>query len=232
MLKIVCKDFELLDGEIYEIESKREFGNENNKLVIQPLGVIVVEFLNKHFLDIFNYDYTKNMEDDLDKICKGEKQLHELCSECNTHLERLIDSLKNEKNEKNEKKIEFKIDDNHTFIVGKYGPVIKCSEVINGKEQISFKPIKKDIDIHKIENMEYSIEEIINTTPTLTSIPTSPIKQKKEYILGKYENEKLILKKGKFGLYVTWGKKSKSLSKLGNRPIENITLEEVEKYLS
>jgi topoisomerase IA-like protein len=58
------------------------------------------------------------------------------------------------------------------------------------------------------------------------------MKQKKEYILGKYENEKLILKKGKFGLYVTWGKKSKSLSKLGNRPIENITLEEVEKYLS
>ena len=230
-LEIVCKDFELLDGEIYEIESKREFGNENNKLVIQPLGIIVIEFLNKHFLDIFNYDYTKNMEDDLDKICKGEKQLHELCNDCNRKLERLIDSLKNEKNEK---KLEFKIDDNHSFIIGKYGPVIKCSEIINGKEQISFKPIKKDIDIHKIENMEYTIEEIIDVipSPTSTSVPSNPMKQKKEYILGDYENEKLILRKGKFGLYVTWGKKTKSLSKLGNRPIENITLEEVEKYLS
>ena len=230
-VEIVCKDFELVDGEIYEIESKREFGNEHNKLVIQPLGIIVVEFLNKHFLDIFNYDYTKNMEDDLDKICKGEKKLHELCNECNIHLERLIENLKNEK------KIEIQIDENHTFIIGKYGPVIKCSEIIDGKEQVSFKPIKKDIDIHKIENMEYTIEEIISSTPnpisSHNSIPTSnPMKQKKEYILGNHENEKLILKKGKFGLYVTWGKKSKSLSKLGNRPIENITLEEVEKYLS
>jgi len=235
-LEIVCKDFELVDGEIYEIETKREFGNENNKLVIQPLGVIVVEFLNKHFLDIFNYDYTKNMEDDLDKICKGEKQLHELCSECNDQLEKLIESLKNEKNEKNEKKIEFKIDDNHTFIIGKYGPVIKFSQIINGKQQISFKPIKKDIDIHKIENMEYTIEEIVQATPIPSPIPSpvpsNPMKQKKEYVLGSYENEKLILRKGKFGLYVTWGKKSKSLSKLGNRPIENITMEEVEQYLS
>jgi DNA topoisomerase-1 len=229
-VEIVCKDFELVDGEIYEIELKREFGNEHNKLVIQPLGVVVVEFLNKHFLDIFNYDYTKNMEDDLDKICKGEKKLHELCNECNSQLERLIENLKNEK------KIEIQIDENHTFIIGKYGPVIKCSEIIDGKEQISFKPIKKEIDIHKIENMEYTIEEIINTSSipstSSSSIPISNMKQKKEYILGNHENEKLILKKGKFGLYVTWGKKSKSLSKLGNRPIENISLEEVEKYLS
>lgn len=137
---------------------------------------------------------------------------------------------------KMKKKIEFKIDDNHTFIIGKYGPVIKCYQIINGKEQISFKPIKKDIDIHKIENMEYTIEEIVQATPipisTSNPLPSNAMKQKKEYILGSYENEKLILRKGKFGLYVTWGTKSKSLSKLGNRPIENITMEEVEKYLS
>jgi DNA topoisomerase-1 len=37
----------------------------------------------------------------------------------------------------------------------------------------------------------------------------------------------LMLKKGKYGLYVTWGDNSKSLSCFGNRPIENIRLEDV-----
>jgi len=221
--EIVCKDFELENGEIYEIETKREFGNEHNKLLIQPLGIIVMEFLNKHFLDIFNYDYTKNMEDDLDKICKGEKQLHELCKDCNNQLDRLIENLKNEK------KVEIEIDDNHTFMIGKYGPVIKCIQIIDGKEEVSFKPIKKDIDIHKIENMEYTIDEIVDIKPN----PNSNIKSKpkNQYVLGSFKNQDVILRKGKFGLYITWGKKTKSLSKLGNRPIENITFEEIQKYL-
>jgi topoisomerase IA-like protein len=221
--EIVCKDFELENGEIYEIETKREFGNEHNKLLIQPLGIIVMEFLNKHFLDIFNYDYTKNMEDDLDKICKGEKQLHELCKECNSQLDRLIENLKNEK------KVEIQIDENHTFMIGKYGPVIKCIQIIDGKEEVSFKPIKKDIDIHKIENMEYTIDEIVDIKPNLNQNVKS--KPKNQYILGNFKNQDVILRKGKFGLYITWGKKTKSLSKLGNRPIENITFEEVQKYL-
>ena len=41
----------------------------------------------------------------------------------------------------------------------------------------------------------------------------------------------VILKKGKFGLYITWGENSKTLKELGNRPIENIHFDEVKKYL-
>ena len=39
-----CTDFELEDNEITEIENNKEFGNENNKLVIQPTGIMVLEF--------------------------------------------------------------------------------------------------------------------------------------------------------------------------------------------
>jgi DNA topoisomerase-1 len=62
--ELVCKDYELTNGEIFEIENKREFGNEKGKLVIQPLGKIVMEFLDKHFSEVFNYNYTKDMEDE------------------------------------------------------------------------------------------------------------------------------------------------------------------------
>ena len=57
-IQITCNDFELVDKEIYELETKREFGNEKGKLVIQPLGNVVMEFLEKrerekHLLPVY-----------------------------------------------------------------------------------------------------------------------------------------------------------------------------------
>mgnify|MGYP000922230328 CR=1 FL=1 len=81
--EIICKDYELENDEICEIETKREFGNEKSKLVLQPLGRVVMEFLEKHFDGLFNYNYTSLMEESLDKISKGEHIWHELCNKCN-----------------------------------------------------------------------------------------------------------------------------------------------------
>ena len=50
-------------------------------------------------------------------------------------------------------------------------------------------------------------------------------------VLGQHEGEDVLLKNGKFGLYVTWGKNTKSLKCFGNRPVESITFEEIEKFL-
>ena len=41
------------------------------KLVIQPLGILVIEFLTQYFDDMFSYGYTKTMEEDLDKVYNG-----------------------------------------------------------------------------------------------------------------------------------------------------------------
>ncbi len=213
--EIECCDYELTDGEIFESEVKREFGNEKGKLIIQPMGIIVMEFLEKHFLDIFNYDFTKTMEDDLDNISKGIKQPAELIIQCNAQLDTLIDNLKTET------KLEVTIDDKHTYLVGKYGPVIKCTEMNDdGKQSVSFKSIKKDVDVHQLtkENGQYALDDIIDIQQT-------------QYILGTHENEEVSLKKGKFGLYITWGTNSKSLKELKNRRMENITFEDVKPYL-
>ena len=43
--KIKCIDFVLEGEELEETVNEREFGNEKNKLVIQPLGKLVLEFL-------------------------------------------------------------------------------------------------------------------------------------------------------------------------------------------
>ena len=54
---------------------------------------------------------------------------------------------------------------------------------------------------------------------------------KSQYILGQHNGKDVILRKGKFGLYISWGENSKTLKELGNRPIDNITFDEVRKYL-
>jgi DNA topoisomerase-1 len=174
-----------------------------------------MEFLEKHFDDLFNYNYTSLMEDALDKIAKGEYIWHELCNKCNKEIETLVDGLKDET------KIEIKIDENNTYMIGKYGPVIKCVEEVDGKEEIKFKPIKKDVDIKLLEKGNIVVEDIIDTNKTAKS----------QYILGQHNGKDVILKKGKFGLYISWGENSKNLKELGNRPIENITFDEVRKYL-
>jgi len=207
--EIICKDFELENGEIFEIETKREFGNEKSKLVIQPIGFIVIEFLEKHFNSLFNYEYTFFMEQALDKISKGDLGLVDLCSSCNNEIDCLVENIKNQN------KIEFKIDDKNTYIIGKFGPVVKCMEE---KEGVTFKSVKKDLDIKKIIDGEYDLKEIIkNDIPYI--------------LLGKYEENDLFLRKGKYGLYATWGDNSKNLKELGNRPIENIKFYEVKDIL-
>lgn len=213
--EIICNEYELENGEIFEIETKREFGNEKGKLVIQPLGIIVMEFLEKHFNKLFEYNFTSQMEESLDKISKGQLTWYDLCLQCNQQIESLIEELGPQG------KLEIKLDENNTYLVGKYGPVIKCVESKDGKEEVTFKAIKKDVDIETLEKGNYNMEEIIDVKKS----------SKSSYILGQHDGKDVILKKGKFGLYISWGENSKNLKELGNRPIDNITFDEIKKYL-
>jgi DNA topoisomerase-1 len=217
---IIVKDYELENDEISEVEATREFGNEKNKLVLQPLGKIVMEFLDKHFLDLLNYDFTREMEEELDNISKGTHVWTELCKTCNDKLDSIITQVK----ETQKSKFEIKIDETHVYTIAKYGPVIKCVEKVDGKKTTTYKSIKKnmEIDMNKLENGGYTLEDLVeNDSEKQAKTAANQIN------LGKYEDNDVILKKGKFGLYVTCGEVSKTLKQLGNRPIESIQLDEV-----
>jgi DNA topoisomerase-1 len=214
---VVCKDLELENNEVFEIETKREFGNEKNKLKLQPLGRMVMEFLLLYFNELFEYDFTQNMETRLDDLLLNtgeDSSWHEICKECNDLLIELIKKVSPDK-------MSVKIDDTHSYVVGKYGPVIKCAEKTeNGNESVSFKAIRKDTNIEKLMIGHVNLTEVLKESS-----------REKSYILGKHNLDDIILKKGKYGLYITWGKNTKNLKELGNRPIESITYDDIEKYL-
>ena len=50
---------------------------------------------------------------------------------------------------------------------------------------------------------------------------------KSSRLLGEYNGHPLFIKNGKFGLYASWDKNTKSLKELGNISMENIKLDEI-----
>ena len=206
---ITSQDFELIDDCLSEIEITKTFGNEKNKLVIDPIGIIVIEFLNKYFNDLFNYDYTKIMENKLDLIANNNMTSNELCLENYNLIESLIKT--NKLNSLNHKKEgEFQIDEIHSYIIGKFGPVIKC----NQNNKITFKKVKDNLDIDKLKNNELLLDDIIDTENT--SINNN--------IIGKYKDFDIIIKNGKYGYYILYNSKNISIDKK-KYDIDNLSYE-------
>ena len=220
--KFKCTDFELLPDELFEIPTEREFGNEKNKLVIQPLGGIVIEFITEHFSSLFEYEFTKKMEDDLDKISMGDVLYTETCKFCLENVKHLIDVLK----DKNIKKDTVVIDDDHVYMVGSKGPVIRHTTLdeTSGKKKIEYKSVKQNIDIAKLKRGEYILDDIVDEKG---NIDMGGIK------LGIYNGDEIVLKRGKYGLYFVWGEQKKSLSGVfpKNKNPNSITYNDVVKVI-
>lgn len=169
---------------------RREFGNEKNKLIITSLGKSVCDFLISHFPRLFSYEYTKQMEDELDNIaCKNSESsigslenLKRVCDECCREIRENIHKYNSENKEKMEKVI-----------------------------------IKND-------------DGIVNKNSLSKS------KSSNEHIVGTYGGFDIILKNGRFGKYVVWGKDGihrKSIEKthLQNKEFSNISLDEIIRFI-
>ena len=196
--EVECIDYTFTDDLISENKNMREFGNEKNKLVILPLGIIVIEFLLKYFDDFFNYEYTKEMEDRLDLIAKGEEQLETVCSMCYNGVTTITNELQHLQ------KFSLTIDSNHSLIIGKHGPVIKYIDPTD-KKNVSFIPVKKNLNLDLLrDKQDVSLEDLVdNTVYNDTNNSNKPI--------GKYKGHDLFIKKGKYGFYAQWGKETKTL---------------------
>jgi DNA topoisomerase-1 len=233
-----------------KIESKievREIGGETRKLVIQPLGIIVIEFLLEHFAPLFEYEFTKNMETQLDEIATDGMIWHELCYKCWFDVTSQLQELK----ERGVVKEEVNIDDNHSYIIGKNGPVIRCrvrdvSETIHStdasdddddddaaepskekKPKFIFKPVRQDLDYAKILRGEYSLAYMIgeeNTAGEATTVAAVGGAGDGR-VLGQHQGHNIVIKSGKYGAYVAWGTQNISL-----RPLLGISSSKAGKY--
>tara|TARA_Y100000816_G_scaffold291665_1_gene283752 strand:+ start:590 stop:1732 length:1143 start_codon:yes stop_codon:yes gene_type:complete len=217
--KYDCDCYQISNGsksesekEIEHTVKECEVGAEKNKLVLQPLGLTVVEYLIDHFNELFDYEYTSRMEDDLEVVARGDKKWTDPCDVVLDTIETTISNLSPE----DVKKIDIKIDDSHSYIMGKYGPVVKyvSPDEKDKKKATSFKPVKEGLDMEKIRSGELGLEDILQEEET-------------EEDGWQYDGKAVKVKKGKYGLYVCWGDKNLALKGFGNRPPENLRQDDV-----
>ena len=202
-----CTNYDLDGGILSQTVEEREFGNEKNRLVIQPLGRMVLEFLCAHFAELFDYDYTKRMEQQLDHVSSGEKRWSDVCADCLSCVDRLLSQL----DSKGLTKCAIPLGDGaHEFIMGKYGPLIRnCADK-------TIQPVRKDIEVDyaKLQRGEYRMGDLVSSANN-TNNPNNTTKNLCK-LLGKYNGADLFLRTGKYGPYLTWGDQKQSLPHLKN----------------
>ena len=152
---------------------------------------------------MFSYEYTKDMEYDLDKISSGEiMDWANICRNCVSEIKRQSQTIKSIS------KQSYPIEEGYEFIYEKYGPAIKHTLEDGTVEYIT---ANKDVNLEKIQRGEYSLNELIE------------VKDKK---LGTYENEDLYIKNGRYGMYVEYGEKRVSVKAI-QKKLEEIELDDV-----
>jgi DNA topoisomerase-1 len=216
-----CTEFILRKGEILDKQIvKRELGGEKQKLRIQPIGTLCIEFLIQYFGPLFSYDYTKKMEEQLDTVAKEGVGEDTICQEC----DQTIDTLS--KNLSSMKRQEIDIDESHVFVITRNGPAIRCKsdkKNIEGQDKtkstpryLSIKP-GLDIDMNRLKEGEYSLEDLV---------------QEQSINLGEYQGLPIYIKRGKYGPYLEWkdGKKKISIKHLG-KSSDQITLQDATDFL-
>lgn len=65
-------NYSLCNGKISRQVKKEFAGYEKNKLFCTDIAMVVTDFLNKHFTDIMDYNFTATVEKDFDEIASGD----------------------------------------------------------------------------------------------------------------------------------------------------------------
>jgi DNA topoisomerase I len=131
--------------------------NDDKKFVPTEIGSLINDFLQKHFSQIVDYDFTANMEEDLDKIALGKKEWQPIIKDFYTPFSKKIQLKKEKVKNKEEKRKKLKRKCplcGHPLVekFSRYGRFIACSnypdckytENLNGKNKKDNKPKYSD----------------------------------------------------------------------------------------
>lgn len=224
---VVEFEFDGFSKEIQRTEKERIFGSEKNKLVLQDLGKQVITELIPTFTTIFEYEYTKSMEESLDLVTENSLEWQEVCKKCAEEIK------KDSKTWKEEIQEIYKIDEIHELVFSKNGAIIRkpklkmekkneeetesklkqdYSKKKKQKIEYEYLSTRKKIDIEKLKKGEYTLEDLLE-------IP-------REY-LGEYLAKSVHLKNGPYGPYILWGEETIKIKTPLQKDVWEITLEDI-----
>lgn len=200
------KHLVLKEDIIKKVDLSENFGADRKKLFPTTTGEVVNEFLVEHFKNIMDYNFTADIEKELDSIAKGELLWTDMLSSFYSPFHKTIEHTKENAERANGERLLGKDPESGEplFVkLGKYGPIAQIGETSDETKKPKFASLKEGQHIKTI-----SLEEALK----LFDYPKS---------LGKYENLEVTIKVGRFGPYIQFGTENVSIPK-GIEPDEVI----------
>ena len=174
--------------------------SDYNKMILTTLGDKITSYLDKNFNMLIDYNFTANMEKDLDNVAKGNEKWENIVKKYYSMVSRKINSRKKKIMENKKAGGEQTYNEKNRELLGKHknkeiykffsrwGPRIVIGEP--GDKNAKYITPEKGIIVDDID-LEKAIQIIKDNEPI---------------IIGKYRGEKIILSKGRYGFYLKVGK--------------------------
>ncbi len=189
----------LKSGNIRREEKTEITGTEKSKLFPTDIGLVVNDFLMKHFEPIVDFNFTASVEKQFDEIAEGNLVWQEMIDDFYLPFHRQIENaLANSERARGERILGVDPATGKTVSakIGRFGPFIQLGETIEGSEE---KPVFASLQ------QGQSIETItLEQGLKLFDLPRD---------LGEYEGKKVTIGIGKFGPYVKHDSNFVSLKK-------------------
>ncbi|TVR89884.1 MAG: type I DNA topoisomerase [Saprospirales bacterium] len=194
------KLIELKNGKLTEKIESEKTGAVKNRLFPTDIGMVVTDFLDKHFDEIMDYSFTADIEKQFDIIAEGKLEREKMLKDFYNDFHKLVEeTMESASRETGERILGKDPKSGHSVVarITRYGPVIQIGtkEEVGEEGKPKFAGLRHDQSIETI-NLEDALE--------LFKLPME---------LGSYKDREVVVGVGRYGPYVRWGDTFVSLPK-------------------
>lgn len=189
----------LAKNEISREVASEKFATEKSKLFPSDIGMIVTDFLSKHFENIMDYNFTALVEKEFDEIAQGQMQWNKMIESFYTPFHKEVEKTTETAERQSGERIlgvDPKTGKNIYAKVGRFGPFVQLGE--NSDDETLKPQYGKLLQGQRVDSI--TLEEAIE----LFKLPRT---------IGEFEGKEVSVNIGRFGPYVKWGEEFISLPK-------------------
>ena len=188
----------LKNEQISEETLDEKFGADRKKLMPTTTGEVVNDFLNQHFKKIMDYNFTADIEKELDSIANGNMQWTDMLTNFYKPFHsNIMHTQENAERANGERLLgkEPKSGEPVFVKLGKYGPIAQIGDTADETKKPKFASLKQGQNIKTI-----ILEEALD----LFDYPK---------LIGDHNGEEVFIKLGRFGPYIQSGSENVSIPK-------------------
>ena len=205
---------ELASGEIKKNNLNEKAGADRKKMIPTTIGEVVNDFLSEHFQKIMDFNFTADIEKELDAIADGSLIWSDMLGKFYKPFHKNVTYIQENAERANGERLlgnDPKSGDPVFAKLGKYGPIVQIGDTKDEDKKPRFASLKSDQNIKTID---------LESALSLFEFPK---------LLGTFEKDEVYLKLGRFGPYIQFGKTNVSIEKGDN--VDQIDLEKATNYI-